>query len=156
MFTKYCENNCTVEEFEKVRQEAIHHLQTQTTSAERKVWTTLLKEKDSKDMWGKIDWNGTIEATDSDSILPHIEDLRDQFQLKSKTDDTSTLFSEVTMNQHVPVLDDEISIDEINKNKSHNTIKEDRSTADGWTKGMLTNVLQHVCYSYFKSSTIRY
>ena len=137
MMMKYRENNCTLEEFEKVRQEAICHLQTETTSAERKTWSALLKDKDSKAMWEKINWNGNISSTDNE-IVPPLEDLRDQFQMKSETDDMSTLFSEVIMNQHVSVLDDDIEIDEINK--AHNTIKEDKTTADGWVKGMLTNV----------------
>ena len=36
------------------------------------------------------------------------------------------------------MLDDDITINEIKK--AHTTLKEDKSSADGWVKGMLTNV----------------
>ena len=139
------QSNCTLEEFEDVRKEAISYLRTETTSAERKSWSVLLKENNSKALWEKIDWNGSVSAHDENEF-PDLEDLRDQFQQKSKTTDSSTLFSEVQMNQYVSVLDDDITIDEIDK--AHRAVKEDKSTADGWVKGMLTNIPVTMLYIF--------
>ena len=61
-------------------------------------------------MWDNINLKGTIETSNKDNSFPSLSDLCDQFQMKSETSDTSTLFSEITLNQHVPVLDE---IDEI-------------------------------------------
>ena len=74
----------------------------------------------------------------NENELPDLEDLRDQFQKKSETNDMSTLFSEVRKDQYVPVLNDDITVDEIEK--AHRALKEDKGSADGRVKGMLTNV----------------
>ena len=58
--------------------------------------------------------------------------------MKSETNDDSTLFSEVKQNQYVTVLDDDVTVEEIKK--AHSIAKEDKSTADGWVKAMLTSV----------------
>ena len=72
----------------------------------------LLKEKNSKPLWEKVNWNRSVSSHDENEV-PDLEDLKDQFQKKSETTDTSTLFSEVKKDQHVPVLDDEITVEEI-------------------------------------------
>ena len=120
---KFC---CSLEEYEDARKQAIDHLRYSTSAAERKTWSVALKE-DSKTLWGKINWKGTVDIND-ESEFPDLEDLRDQFLMKSETTDKSTLLSEVKQNQHVPVLDDDITIEEIKK--AHTKAKEGKSTAD--------------------------
>ena len=58
--------------------------------------------------------------------------------MKSETSDDSTLLSEIDSSQYVPILDDEINMEEIMK--AHSILKEEKSTADGWTKRMVTCV----------------
>ena len=96
-----------------------------------------MNEGDSKALWDRIGWNGTVDSKNTNDF-PELEDLRDQFLSKSETTDDSTLFKDVKQNQHVPILDDDVTLEEIEK--AHATAKEDKSTADGWVKSMLTNV----------------
>ena len=145
MCEKFHQSSCTLEEYENIRREAINHLRTETTSAERKSWSMLLKEKNSKALWEKVNWNGSVSSHNENEV-PDLEDLKDQFQKKSETTDTSTLFSEVKKDQHVPVLDDEITVEEIQI--AHKTLKEDKSSADGWVKGMLTNIPVTLLYVF--------
>ena len=57
---------------------------------------------------------------------------------KSETTDNSTLLSEINYDQYVSVLDDDIKIEEIVE--AHTVLKEDKATADGWAKRMMTSV----------------
>ena len=66
------------------------------------------------------------------------KDLKNQFLMKSETTDESTHLSEVDQTLYVSELDDEIQIEEIKK--AHSVLKEDKSTADGWAKRMVTSV----------------
>ena len=90
-----------------------------------------------KALWDRIGWNGGVDTKNTNDF-PELEELRDQFQMKSETTDDSTLLKDVRQNQYVPQLDDDITLEEIEK--AHLTAKEDKSTADGWVKAMLTNV----------------
>ena len=137
MLRRYEKSNCTLEEYELARTAAIDHLRSTSTKAERNKWSLVLSENDSKALWEKIDWKGTINDHSS-SDFPELEDLRDQFLMKSETSDDSTLLSEVDLNQYVPDLDDDIQVEEIEK--AHLVLKENKSTADGWTKRMITCV----------------
>ena len=56
---------------------------------------------------------------------------------KGQSVEDSTLLSDVTGDNHVPELDDEITLKEIED--ATNTLK-DKSSGDGWTKKMLTNL----------------
>ena len=137
MLRRYEKSNCTLEEYELARKAAIDHLRSTSTKAERNKWSLVLNENDSKALWEKIDWKGTINDHSS-SDFPELEDLRDQFLMKSETSDDSTLLSDVDLNQYVPDLDDDIQVEEIEK--AHLVLKENKSTADGWTKRMITCV----------------
>ena len=137
MLHNYRRNGCSSEEYEEARNNAVSHLQQTSSAKERKAWAAVLNESDSKTLWEKIDWKGTINEQYV-SELPDLEDLRDQFMMKSETTDDSTLFSDVKQNQHEPILDNDIEIDEITK--AHSQLKEGKSTADGWTKNMVTSV----------------
>ena len=61
---------------------------------------------------GEINWNGCI-ANDLNIATPDLNDLSKQFQMKSSTTETSPLFSEINLNHHVPILDDEITVNEV-------------------------------------------
>ena len=59
---------------------------------------------------GKIDWKGTLNQQNS-TDFPELEDLKNQFLMKSETTDESTLLSEVDQTLYLSELDDEIQID---------------------------------------------
>ena len=137
MLRKYERSECTPEQFEEARNKAVDHLRVNTSKDERSKWSAVLKEGNSKQLWEKIDWKGTMNNTSS-SVYPQLEDLRNQFLKKSETSDNSTLFSEIVQDNYVSVLDDDIQLDEIEE--AHKVLKEDKATADGWTKRMVTSV----------------
>ena len=137
MLDDFDKNKCSLEEYEAARKQAVEHLLLTSSKAERKAWHDVVKEKDSKALWDRIGWNGSVDGTNTNDF-PDLEELRDQFQMKSETTDDSTLFKDVKENQHVPLMDNDITLEEIKK--AHLTAKEDKSTADGWVKSMLTNV----------------
>ena len=87
--------------------------------------------------WNNIKWNGTATKQHQGN-KPNVEDLKKHFEKKGKTNDQSTLFCEITRENYVPVLDDEFSEEEVQI--AVKQLKEDKSTGDGWTKRMLTEI----------------
>ena len=127
-----------------IRKEAVDKLLAETTYAQRSAWSTALTERDFKAFWGNINWNGCI-GNDFDVQTSDLNDLSKQFQMKSSsTTKTSTLFSEVKLNQHVPILDDNITVYEVKA--AHSVLKEDKSSGDGWVKAMATNTPLCILY----------
>ena len=96
------------------------------------MWNTITESKDPKVLWSGINWNGTSEGV---TEQPDIDDLKKQFEMKSSTDDDSTLLCEVTGDSYVPQLDDRIDISEVIK--GHESLKPDKSTGDRWVKQMI-------------------
>ena len=138
-------SNFTNVEMETIRKEAIDNLVNETTQAERMIWSNLLEERDSKALWSKINWNGS-STNDANADFPDLNDLGKQFEMKSKTEESSTLLSEVKKNLYVPILDDEITVEEIKT--AHSVLKEDKSSADGWVKAMVTSVPLCIMYVF--------
>ena len=64
---------------------------------------------------------------------------------KGKSNEDSTLLSDVTGNNYVEILDSEITIDEI-VSTANKHLKDGKSTSDGWVKKMLTNL--PICILY--------
>ena len=121
---------------ELTREEIIEHLKHNVASKDRKSWMDALNESDPKALWQKINWKGTFDKKPS-SGKPSLESLRDHFVKKGQSVEDSTLLSDVTGDNHVPELDGEITLKEIED--ATNTLK-DKSSGDGWTKKMLTNL----------------
>ena len=83
---------------------------------------------DSKEIWNKIGWDGCSTDEEVFGKLPEIEDLAKQFKSKDSSCEESLLDLQFGENV-VPVLDQEVSLDEI---KSASTkLREGKSTA-GW------------------------
>ena len=137
LFGGYKENVRSFQDWESVRQEAISHMIKNTSKQERENWYDVLKEKDSKNIWNKINWKGGFEPSKLSS-KPSLDDLANHFKSKDQAKDNSTLLNEISGTTYVAALDKEISIDEIIE--ARNRIKEDKSSGDGWVKGMLTNI----------------
>ena len=58
----------------------------------------------------------------------------------------------VKLNQHVPTLDDDITVYKVQS--AHSVLKEDKRSADGWMKAMATNIplsILYVCQIIYNS-----
>ena len=100
-------------------------------------WTKILNSKDAKSLWKEINWKGNFSSTVI-SRKPQLEDLPSRFAEKGQAGRESTILCEVYGNTYVPSLDDGITTDEITA--AQKLLKEDKSTADGWVKKMVTNL----------------
>ena len=85
---------------------------------------TVLSFKDSKRIWGKIIWKGSL--TNENTDRPELKDLCDHFKAKSQTTHDSTVLCEVTVNSCDKVLNKPDDLDDTQKargvfNTSHPT-----------------------------------
>ena len=139
---RWKQGDCSTAERNIIREETIEHLRNTAVSKERKAWADVLQNKDTKAVWQKINWKGTFDENTTSS-KPSLEDLRDHFLRKGESVEDSTLLSDVKGDISVPILDGEISLEEI----SHATNRlKDKSSGDGWTRKMLLNL--PVCLLY--------
>ena len=135
---------CSIETWESLRH-VVTFLKNETTKKERHSWNTLKKEKNSKALWNKISWRGTFGHIPGKNKQT-LNGLSEHFQKKGEFDaEKSTLLSDVTGNQHVDVLGQEISLDEIET--ARQSLKQDKATSDGWSKGTLTNIPLCIMYA---------
>ena len=140
---KWRRGECESSERDTIRNEVIDHLKTSGVSKERTAWANVLREEDSKAVWDKINWKGKFDKN-SVSSKPSLPDLADHFMQKGKSVEDSTLLCDVTGDTHVPELDNEISVEEI-KNASDRL--KDKSSGDGWVRGMVTNLPLCILYA---------
>ena len=97
-----------------------------------------MKEKNSKALWNKISWRGTFGHIPGKN-KPTLNGLSEHFQKKGESDaEKSTLLSDVTGNQRVDVIGQEIALDEIET--ARQSLKQDKATSGRWSNGMLTNI----------------
>ena len=126
------------ETWDSLRRDVVAFLKNDITDKERNSWSELMKEKDSKAIWNKISWKGTI-GHPPESNRPTLNELSEHFQKKGESgDERSTLLSDITGSQRVDILDAEISLEEIEI--ARQSLKEERATSDGWSKKMLTHI----------------
>ena len=136
---------CSFEEWECVKRDVVTFLKDDVTKKERQTWNNLIKEKDSKALWGKISWKGTVGHV-SESNKPTLDELSEHFQKKGEsTAERSTLLSEVTGGAYVEELDREISMEEFQT--AQRGLKENRATSDGWCKRMVTSLPLRAAYA---------
>ena len=87
----------------------LDHMDNVNKSKQFQMWKNIMNAKDSKAVWGTINWNEPSEI----SREPDIDDLMNHFKAQGKSCDESTLLCEVTGITHVPVMDDVVTIDEV-------------------------------------------
>ena len=133
--------NTSTDEWNSVREETIMHLKTNVASKERNAWLTALHEKDPKALWQKINWKGTVDISLASS-KPSLDDLRSHFLSKGQSVEDSTLLCDVTGENHVPELDDAITMEELSK--VANKHLRESATGDGWSKKMIVNLPQTI------------
>ena len=123
--------------WEELRKEAVEQIKNDVNITEHTNWSNVLKSKDTKELWNKINWKGTFSKT-AESEKPNLQDLASHFSEKGQAGRESTVLCEVTGSNYVPTLDDDITIDEIKS--AQKNLKEDKSSGDGWVKKMVTNL----------------
>jgi hypothetical protein len=101
-----------------------------------KQWSETLATKDSKVIWNKINWKGEQNNVIVEES-PDIEDLAKQFMSKDGACKENLLDMDFGTNT-VEVLDSKITTDEIEN--AGKKLKEGKSTADGWTPRMITEI----------------
>ena len=111
-------------------------LQNTVLHTELNFWSHVLSSNDSKSLWERINWNGTVTRQHQGN-KPNVDELKKHFEEKGKTNNQSTLLCEITRENYVPVLDDEF-LEEVQI--AVRQLKADKSSGDGWTKRMLTEI----------------
>ena len=69
---------------------------------------------------------------------PELNDLATHFASKGQAGRDDTVLCDATGDTYVPLLDDDISVDEIVE--AEKELKEDKVSGDGWVKKMITNL----------------
>ena len=144
LLTEWHQGRRSMDEWESVRQEAITHLKQNVSLKEREAWANVLRERDSKDLWQKINWKGTFDKS-STSKKPSLGELREQFMKKGQSVEDSTLLCEITDVNYIPELDSEFSMEEIVQ--ATKRLKNNKSSGDGWVNKMITNLPMCILYA---------
>ena len=124
-------------EWRRLREEAVEHVRKDVSYIEHMNWKKVLNSKDAKTLWKEINWKGTFSQAEV-SKKPELDDLAAHFAEKGKAGHESTILCEVNGVSYVPVLDDDITTEEIIS--AQKRLKEDKSSGDGWVKNMLSNL----------------
>ena len=131
------QEGCSDERWEHLREEAVQHIQKDFCNTERASWSKVLQSNDSKGLWKKIGWKGKI-VNSGTSEKPDLEDMAAHLSAKGQAGRESTILCEVSDCDYNPTLECSISTEEITA--ASNKLKEDKSSGDGWTRGMVTNL----------------
>ena len=121
----------------RVRDETIEHIRKDVSRKEHQNWSSVLGTKDSRSLWLKINWKGSFVSADADE-KPELNDLATHFASKGQAGRDNTVLCDATGDTYVPLLDDDISIEEIVE--AEKELKEDKVSGDGWVKKMVTNL----------------
>ena len=124
-------------EWNRVREEAIEHIRKDVSQKDHQNWSSALNSKDSRSLWSKINWKGSFVSADADE-KPELNDLATHFASKGQAGRDDTVLCDATGDNYVPLLDDDISTDEIVE--AEKELKEDKVSGDGWVKKMITNL----------------
>ena len=124
-----------VEEWNIVREEAVEHLRKDISSKDRHNWKQALNSNDSRSLWTTINWKGSFTSSEADD-KPELEDLAAHFASKGQAGREGSVLCEVTGDNYVPSMDDDITMDEI---VSAQKELKDKSSGDGWVKKMVTS-----------------
>ena len=131
-YTRY--NNA---EWENLREEVVEYIRKDVSQQEQGNWMKVINSKDSKSLWKEINWKGSFSSAEI-TAKPELEDLASRFAEKGQAGRDSTILCEVNSTSYIPSLDDDINTDEITA--AQKRLKEDKATADGWVKKMVTNL----------------
>ena len=112
----------------------IQKISNDISSKEIECWNNILNNKDSKELWNKINWKDS--TSQNNMSYPSAQALGEHFQQKSVIQDEIPFA--FTGSNHVPILDDPISDAEISK--ASKKLKEGKSTADGMSPKHVTSI----------------
>ena len=134
---EYSSGLCSWEEWNDARKGAVKDINNKYYAKSIQMWNETLSSKDPKTIWDKIDWKGYSVNNDIVDDAPEVDGLAEQFKSKDTIDDENVLSVDFGSN-NVPLLDSDVSLDEINS--ASKRLKEGKSTADGWVPRMITEV----------------
>ena len=134
---QYSNGLCSWDEWNDARKSAVSDISSRHISDLIQQWSDTLESKDSKRIWEKINWKGGHKEVSNDETPP-LEDLAKQFQSKDAGCDEDLCTLQFGDN-YVSVLDDEISVEEIDT-AATGRLKEGKSTSDGWVPKMVTEI----------------
>ena len=90
------------EGWEELRKESVEYIKKDVSTTEHRNWTNVLKSKDTKDIWNKINWKGTF-ITSAQSEKPELLDLASQFSEKGQAGRESTVLCDANSTNYVPL-----------------------------------------------------
>ena len=134
---EYSSGLCSWEPWDTSRREAAGLISDMYYSSMIRSWNETLASNDAKKIWEKIDWKGNCNNENVSEEFPELEDLAKQFQSKDAGEDENLLDIDFG-DAEVPVLDNEISFEEVNK--ASTKLKEGKATSDGWVPKMVTEI----------------
>ena len=136
MMEKYSSGLCSWGDWNDAKKRAVEGISKKHYSSLIQQWSETLGSNDPKKIWERINWKGERKDETKDES-PDIEDIAKQFQSKDSGNDEHLLGLDFG-DKRVPMLDQEISLEEIKEADRH--LKSGKSTADGWVPEMLTAV----------------
>ena len=122
--------------WKKVRDEAVDHLRKDVSEKDHQNWSHALNSKDPRLLWTRINWKGDFTTKQNDE-KPELNELASHFATKGQAGRGETLLCDVSGDNYVPSLDDDITTDEIIEAEE---LKEDKVSGDGWVKKMVTSL----------------
>ena len=122
-------------EWQLVRDEAVEYLRKDVSRKDHLNWSSALSSNDARSLWMTINWKGSFASAEVGGV-PELDDLAAHFAAKGQAGRDSSVLCEVTGDNYVPALDDDITLDEIVT--AQNELK-DKSSGDGWCKKMVTS-----------------
>ena len=120
-----------------VETRTVSEISQQVANNDTEKWEKIINNKNIRELWKEIAWDST--SYDSSYNYPPTEKLGEHFQNKSKISNEEYFSFDHQKWKDVPVLDYEIAQDEITD--ATKKLKENRSSADGWTPSMITKIL---------------
>ena len=137
VFSQYQRGEADLKEWENVRTNTVSAISSSHSKAERECWKSVLTYSNSKELWERIDWKGSLTRTSATSSSPSADELAKHLQKKGDSMEAE-YFVYPCVDKHVPELDNEITFEEISK--ATGNLKEGKSTYDGWTPSMISRV----------------
>ena len=80
-WSTYLRGNSDLTDYQELRTQAVEYLKNAATKSEREGWATVLSSSDSKQIWSKINWKGSLTSRDN-TKKPELTDLCAHFKSK--------------------------------------------------------------------------
>ena len=113
---------------------SVNEIDEEISRNEHEKWQRIVTSKDPRSLWKNIEWKGPRSQLQMST--PSAREFGEHFMQKA-TLENEEVFVFDGQGEYVPELDDDISLEEVEK--AANKLKE-KSTSDGWTPKMITSI----------------